>query len=140
MIPGRSLGVPGSPLGSSWASLEGPWASLGFPRDPPGPPGISQGPSLDASVGAMGALKNIEKPLVFIAFPELGGPWGGPGESLGVHRRSLGVPWGSLGVLGTSLGGSEWSLGVDVSATDHFVMYTGGNMMFLWSLWGSDAH
>ena len=88
-------------------------------------------------MGAMGALKNIEKPLVFIAFPALGGPWEVPGGSLGVHGRSLGGPWGSLGVLGTSLGGSEWSLGVDVSATDHFVMYTDENMMFRCP-WGSE--
>ena len=80
-------------------------------------------------MGTMGALKNIEKPLVFIAFPALGGPWaflGGPwevsGESLGVPGRpwddlgwALGPPWalagGSLGALGSpgeplgSLGG-----------------------------------
>ena len=35
-----------------------------------------------------------------------------------------GVPGGSLGVPGASLGGPEACLGVDVSATDRFVMYT----------------
>ena len=29
-----------------------------------------------------------------------------------------------------------WSLGIVVSATDHFVTYIGRNMMFLWSLLG----
>ena len=70
----------------------------------------------------MGALQNIEKPYVFLLFLR----WGVPGGSLEVPDGSLEDPWGSLGVLGTSLGGSEWSLGIDVSATDHFVMHTKG--------------
>ena len=53
--------------------------------------------------------------------------------SLGVPGAPWGVPGGSPGVPGTSLGGSKASLGVGVSATDRFVMYTKGNMMFLWS-------
>ena len=77
----------------------------------------------------MGALKNRKNRwFLFISrgVPGglLGAPWG-PWESLAVS-------WESLGVLGTSLGRSEWSLGVDVSDTDYFVMYIGGSMMFLW--------
>ena len=82
----------------------------------------------------MGALKNIVKPFVFIAFPALLGPCKGPpGRSLEVLGAPVGSPWGSLGVPGMSLGGSEWSMGVDVSATDHIAMYTMGNIMLLWS-------
>ena len=60
---GGSLGVPGMLLGVPGGSLEGLWASLVLPRDPPGLPRDPQGPSLGALVGAMGALKNIEKPV-----------------------------------------------------------------------------
>ena len=65
---------------------------------------------MDGSAGAMGALKNIEKPLLFEAFPALGVP----GGSMGGHWWSLegpwGDPWGFLGVPWASLGGSDASL------------------------------
>ena len=65
---------------------------------------------MDGSAGAMGALKNIEKPLLFEAVPALGVP----GGSMGGHWWSLegpwGDPWGFLGVPWASLGGSDASL------------------------------
>ena len=81
-----------------------------------------QGPCLDASVDAMGALKSIENHRFVLHLQR----WGVPGVRWG-------GPWGSLRVPGTSLGGSEWSPGVEVSATDHSVTYTKENIMFLWS-------
>ena len=30
-----------------------------------------------------------------------------------------------------------WSLGIDVAATDHSIMYTEGHIMFLWSCLGA---
>ena len=91
-IPGASLGIPwvvlGGPwacLGCPWGCLEGPWRVPGRPWSSPGIlqdcPGTSQGPSLDALVGAMGALKNIEKPLFLLHFQHcgaLGDPLGDP--------------------------------------------------------------
>ena len=80
----------------------------------------------------MSALKKVENHW-FVLYIQR---WGVPGEFLGGRWWRLGGPWGSLGSLGvarTSLSGSEWTLGVDVPATDHFVMYIGGNMMILWS-------
>ena len=83
VVLGGSLGVPGMPLEVPGGSLQGPWPSLGLPRDPQGTPGTPQEPSLDASVGTMGALKNIEKPLFLLHFQHrgalgdpLGDPWG----------------------------------------------------------------
>ena len=64
---------------------------------------------MDASVGAMGASKNIEKSLIFIAFPWLGpwevpeGPWEVPGGSLGAPGR----PWDVLGQIGVVPGASQ---------------------------------
>ena len=133
-VPGRHWAFPGNPwegAGNPWTFPERAWGSPGIPQDPPGTP---QQRSLDASVGAMGALKKSENVNCYFISSAgvplrvhggslrdlwccLGGPWGGP--------------WVSLGVARTSLNGSEWSLGVDVSATDHVVMYFGGNMMFL---------
>ena len=64
-VPGHPLGFPRDPLGGPggvpgrpWRILEGPWRVLGRPW---GCLGIPQGhePSLDASVGTMGALKNM---------------------------------------------------------------------------------
>ena len=64
-VPGRSLGVRGRRLGV-------PGGSLGVPAPPPGTPIASPGASLEASVGAMSTLKNIQKTEVFIAFPSIG--------------------------------------------------------------------
>ena len=64
-VPGRSLGVPRDSLGGAWASLGGRWAPLGPPQGRQGPPGTS----LEALVGAMSALKNIEKTMFFLVFP-----------------------------------------------------------------------
>ena len=111
MLPRGPWGVPGGPWGSrggSWGFSEGsgqslgclggPGGALGGPQEfrggvPGVPQGSPQGASLDASVGAMGALKNDGKPLVFIKFPALGGS----GRFL---RGSLVGPWGCLGVPG----------------------------------------
>ena len=104
--PGGSLRVPGVSPGEPWevpavpqgfprsrlGSLGGRWASLGLPRGRPRPP---QGPPLRA----MSVSKNIEKTIVFLAFPRagqtlmvLGPPWGHPGGTLSL----LGIPGAPL--------------------------------------------
>ena len=102
-VPGGAWEIPGGP----WESVGGPWVFLARPRDQHRIPGTPQGASLHASVGAMGGLKNNEKPLVFIAFQDLGGP---REISWGVRGGALGVPEGFLGVSWVFLGGSEASL------------------------------
>ena len=98
--PGWSWGGPWESVGCPWECLEGcwgvpgrPWGSPGIPQDCPRTP---QGASLDALVGAMGALKNIETLLFLLHFQHCEA-LGSLGGSLVVTWRCLGCPWASLG-------------------------------------------
>ena len=87
--PCPSPGLSWEASGSSWRVPGRRWGSLGIRQFPPRTPWE---PSLDSSVGGMGALKSNEKPLVFNTFSALGGPWGDPGGPWEVPGGSLGVP------------------------------------------------
>ena len=85
MSPGGPWEVPGRPQGFPGRRLGVPGGSLGVPGTPKAPPGTS----LEASVGAMSPLKNIEKTRYRAdlndSWDALGAPWGAwvaPGGSL----------------------------------------------------------
>jgi len=86
-------------LGGSEQVLGGPWVRLGVPGGGPGaswgakgrPQGV-QKRSGGASGTLFDALKNIEKPLVFVMFWCSGHPWRARGPPLGALRDDLGVP------------------------------------------------
>ena len=78
-------------------------------------PGGSLGARLACLADTWGSLGVCEVPWVLV---KVLGSMAVPSEG------SWEISRGSLGVLGTASGGSEASLGVVVSATDRFVMYT----------------
>ena len=108
---GPPHGVHGRPQGVHGGSLGVPGAPQISPRNP-------KGPSLDASVGAMGALKTVQTQYLLMHFQSwgpLGARWEGAGNALGrpggVPRVPaapqrlaggfsdlLGNPWGILGI------------------------------------------
>ena len=132
-VPGESRGVPGGPLGGPWEVPGGPWGSLGSPGALGGVPGGGA-----QAVGILGGrlvvirafqcdAENVEKPLVFVVFPSIGGARGdidSKKELWDVARRSLmgvpGCPWRVPGCpwrsLGTPWGFQGEVLGVPGSA------------------------
>ena len=100
-VPERCLGVPGPPKEIPETPLGGPREVFRIPRDRPRT--------------QLKRHERFEKQCHTICLVIFAGSWG-----------SRGGPCRSLGVFGTSFGGSELSLGDDVSATDHFVIYIRG--------------
>ena len=116
-VSGRSwgsLGPPRESLGLPWKSLGRPLASLGLPMDATETTWAPPGNVLGCFGGRHG---RYEKTFILFYFQR----WGVLGGSLGFPGR----PWDVLGRI-------EVVPGVDVvSATDHFVRYAKGTMMFL---------